>query len=307
ARAMESHCPDAWMLNCSNPLSAITRSVLRETTIRALGVCHSVGGAARHYAEFLGGKSWAYSNTGIDHCAWFRALAVDGQPAEALLAEKGLDDWLSLPAAEAEADPTFGELFSYRCGFLLGRQLGMLPAIGDRHIVEFFPGFLNGLDHVEKHGLVRTTIADREKRASEGRTRIERLLSGEDEVRLLDSGDDIAGWIEALYGGRPKEDNLNAPNIGQIPQLPEGAIVETRGVLDAAGFHPFVSPMPEALEAVVRPHCLREELTVDAAVDGSFEKALAALSTDPLLTNADLARPLLKALIAATRRWLPQF
>ncbi len=307
ARAMETHCPDAWMLNCSNPLSTITRAVSRETRIRALGVCHGVCGAVRHYAKFFGVESCSYVNSGIDHCSWFTALRVDGRPVEARLLEKGLDDWLALPAEKAEADPTFGDLFSYRSGFMLGRQLGALPAIGDRHMVEFFPGFLNGLDAVERHGLVRTTISDREKRAADGTDRIERQLNGQDEIRLLDSGDDIAGWIEALYGGTPKEDNISAPNIGQIPQLPDGAVVETRGVLDATGCHPLVSPMPQALEAAVRPHSLREELTVDAAIEGNFEKALAALSTDPLLYNADVARPLLEALIQGTRRWLPRF
>lgn len=111
----------------------------------------------------------------------------------------------------------------------------------------------------------------------------------------------------ALNGGPPREDNLNAPNVGQVLQLPAGAVVETRGLLDAAGFHPLVSPMPGPLEAVVRPHALREELTVDAALEGSFEKALAVLTTDPFVGSADVARPLLRDLIAATGEWLPQF
>ena len=53
-RAMERHCPAAWMLNCSNPLSALTRVVNRETGIRAIGLCHGVLGQVGFFARFFG-------------------------------------------------------------------------------------------------------------------------------------------------------------------------------------------------------------------------------------------------------------
>ena len=110
----------------------------------------------------------------------------------------------------------------------------------------------------------------------------------------------------ALDGGPPIEDNLKVANLGQIPQLPPGAVVETRGLLDATGFRPLASPMPKESEAIVRPHVLRQELTVEAALEGSFAKALTALSTDPLV-RPEHACPLLEDLLAGTRPWLPQF
>lgn len=309
-RAMEEHyCPTAWMLNCSNPLCALTRVVNRETSIRALGVCHGVPHIVKAFADFFGAEldQCAYVNTGIDHCSWFTHFRVDGRCAWELLREKGVDDWLALPADQAEQDETFKGIYSLRVGILLGRNLGGLPAISDRHMVEFVPGFLDSEETVKEYGLRRTTIEEREKGAAEGRAKLERILSGEEEVKASRGSDPIDTSIAALYGGPPREDNLNAPNVGQVPQLPEGAIVETRGVLDSAGVHPLVSPLPAPLEAVVRPHTIRETLTVDAALEGDFEKALAALSSDPLIKNADVARPLLKEMIAATKEWLPQF
>ena len=309
ARAMEARCPNAWMLNCSNPLSALTHAVVRETGIRALGVCHGVVGEVRLYARFFGveREDCTYVNTGIDHCAWFTDFYVEGRPVWECLIEKGLHDWLALPPEQAKNDPTFGDLYTLRCGLSLGRQLNALPAIGDRHMVEFFPGFLNTPDGVEKYGLVRTFIADREKGAAAARERVERQLKGEEQPRLLGSSDDVGGWIAALNGGPVIEDNVSTPNIGQIPQLPQDAVVETRGVLDTIGCHPLVSPMPGPLEAAVRPHVVREALVVEAALEGNFDKALAALTTDPLIGNADIAKPLLEELMAATKDWLPQF
>ncbi len=317
ARAMEQYCPKAWMLNCSNPLCVLTRVVNKETSIPALGVCHGVLGVARNYAEFFGVPlgECAYVNTGIDHCSWFTDFVVRGRPAYDLLVEMGVDEWLAKPPAEAEKDEVFGDLYRLRCGIMLGRCLGALPAIGDRHMAEFFPNYLEGMDNVERFGLVRTSIADREKGYANGRGRIERMLSGEEEIEIRAAtdvvgerlSDDVAGWMAALSGGPVVEDNLNAPNTGQIPELPWDAIVETRGVLDATGIRPLVSPMPKQIEAIVRPHVLREELSVEAAVEGSFEKALAVMASEPLVGSIDNAKPMLEEMMAANKDWLPQF
>jgi len=309
AQAMDRHCPDAWMLNCSNPLSVLTQVVCRETGIRALGVCHGVVGDARVFARFFDVplSDCAYVNTGLDHCAWFTDFAVEGRPATERLAEMGIDDWIGLPPGQARDDEVFSPLYTLRCGLMLGRRFGVLPAIGDRHIVEFMRGFLCGEGSAEGYGLVRTSIAERETRASEARTRAQGLLDGSEKLRLLGSSDDVGGWIAALNGGPVKDDNVSAPNTGQIPQLPDGVVVETRGILDAAGCHPLVSPMPEVLASVVAPHALRESLVLEAALEGSFEKALAAMTADPLVARPETARPMLEELIAATADWLPQF
>jgi alpha-galactosidase len=316
ARAMDKRCPRAWMLNVSNPLCALTRVVNKETRIRALGLCHGVLGVAGQYAEFFGVglERCAYVNTGIDHCAWFTEFVVGGRPAAELLREKGLGKWLAKPPAEAKEDPTFGRLHDLRCGLALGEQLGALPAIGDRHMAEFLPTFLQGMENVQRYGLVRTSIADRERYYVSRRERVLRYLSGEEPLRVREAtdvagarqSDDIAAWIVALSGGPAIEDNLNAPNIGQIPELPLGAVVETRGVLDGTGYRPLVSPMPKQIAAVIHPHVVREELTVEAALEGSFEKALAVLAIDPLVGRMEIARPLLEKMLAANREWLAQ-
>jgi alpha-galactosidase len=188
ARAMEEHCPRAWMLNCSNPLSALTRVVNRETGIRALGLCHGVHGQVRLLADFFGRRfeDCVFVNTGIDHCSWLTELRIDGRDAGEMLLERGVEKWLAMPAEEAAQDETFGALKGIRCGLLLWRILGVLPAIGDRHLVEFFPGFLDGMDHVTRHGLERTTIADRERSRRRARERMEEALAGDPLVGCAD-------------------------------------------------------------------------------------------------------------------------
>ena len=303
-QAMEAHCPDAWMLNCSNPLSALTRAVNRETSIRAIGVCHGVPSVARDFQVFAKADRVSYINTGIDHLAWFTSLCADGQDMTELLLERGVEKWLALTPEAAEKDETFGKLFALRNGIRLGLQIGALPAIGDRHLCEFLPGYLNSEEDLARAGLKRTSVVERLKRAAAAVDWIKTDISKPDLTVPVPKSDDIGAWVSALYGGDPIEDNVSAPNEGQIPQLPEGAVVETRGVLDATGCHPIVSPMPEAIVAMVGPHAVRDEMIVEAALSGDFDLALAALSSDPTLGRDDLARPLLTELIGATKEWL---
>lgn len=309
AHAMEEHCPNAWMLNCSNPLSALTRVVDRETSIKAVGVCHGVPNVAKNFAQFFGVDvgACAYVNSGIDHCAWFTDFFVQGESAIDRLHAMGVEKWLEASVEVAEHDATFGGLARLCNGIRFGLDLGVLPAIGDRHLFEFLPGYLNNLDQMNRLGLVQTRVEDREKGKEDAQAKLEYSVNNNANVRIPQSSDNVAGWIAALLGGPVIEDNLNAPNIGQIPQLPAGAIVETRGVLDQTGIRPLVSPLSRDLEAIIRPHVLREELTVDAALQGDFGMALAAMKSDPLLASPEMARPLLEELIAATKDWLPKF
>ena len=314
---MERRCPDAWMLNFSNPLATLTRVVNKETCIRALGLCVGVWGSARRYARLFGVpfEEISFVNTGVDHISWFTDLIVEGGQAYDRLVGMGIDEWLAKPPEQARKDVTFGELYGYRVGLVVGRQLGALPAIGDRHMTEALPTFLQTKENWKKYGVGRTTIADRVQRNATRRRKAELMVVGEMEldrgqaVDVLGShqSNDIASWIKALEGDGVFEDNVNGPNVGQIPELPLGAVVETRALLDGTGFRPLVSPMPPQIEAIVAPHVVRQELSVEAALEGNFEKALAVLTSDPLIGCSEIARPMLEELIAANKDWLPQF
>lgn len=309
--AMQRLCPGAWLLNCSNPLGPLTRVVIRECGIRALGVCHGVRNRVRMLADWLGAElgDLDYLNSGIDHLAWFTRFDVNGRGLGEILLERGVREWLALPPVEARADATFGPLYHFRCGFLLWQHLGVLPAISDRHLIEFFPTFLRG-DNARAYGLDLTTVADRERSGAEYKARVQRLAEGADPLPPPTGPgamDNLAGWMVALKGESVVEDNLNAPNTGQVPQLPRDCLVETRGILDGDGPHGTVSPLPPALEALIYPFCVREEMIIDAALAGSFDQALAALLLDPLVGDIEIARPLLKEMLLATREWLPRF
>jgi alpha-galactosidase/6-phospho-beta-glucosidase family protein len=95
-------------------------------------------------------------------------------------------------------------------------------------------------------------------------------------------------------------------NIGQISDLPTGAVVETRCRFDGAGVHPFASPMPAILKILTLPHVLRQEAIIDIALSGSFDEMVALVVTDPMccrLTPGQ-GREMMKEMLSANREWI---
>jgi alpha-galactosidase len=302
AQAMERRCPKAWMLNVSNPLTALTRTVEVASSIRALGICHGVDGAVHDYCRLAGVEGETSARcAGIDHCSWVLDLRVGETDVLADLRARLADGW------RFEEDKK-GVLEGYVACLKLYENLGCLPAIQARHIVEFFSFFLRDMQQVERYGLRRTTIADRERGRQSAVERARRRASGEEALPRKQSGEAVAPVIRAMTTGERVVVSLNARNEGQVSNLPAGAVVETLVAVDGVGVHPLAAgPLPPVALSVVLPHLVRIEMTVEAGLSGDREKALAALAGDPLVQDLDTAREMLREMLEANRRWLPQF
>jgi alpha-galactosidase/6-phospho-beta-glucosidase family protein len=114
------------------------------------------------------------------------------------------------------------------------------------------------------------------------------------------SVEEIAEPIAALHGEPPGRFLVNLPYRGQIPNLPQDAVVETYAQVDAGR----VAPGPAA---VCHSHLVEQELTVDAAIAGDRRKALQALCLDPAVFNWSMTERLLDELFRGTAAYLPQF
>ena len=100
----------------------------------------------------------------------------------------------------------------------------------------------------------------------------------------------------------------NLPNVGQIANLPFGATVETPVQVSGAGIHPMhVGALPEPIAELCRREIAVAQLCVDAAVEGSREKALQCLLLDPVITDIETARQILDDYLKSYKEYLPQF
>lgn len=305
AHEMERLCPDAWLLNLTNPMTTICRGVTRATNIRTIGLCHEVTGLRHHLADLFDvlPEAITFEVAGINHLPVILRCNVGGRDGFDLLRE-----WLAVHdpfefARGVELNNVF-DVFIDRLALKLTlfAQLGVLFGAGDRHVAEFFPNILTEqTDWGRKYGILLTTVDQREEMARVRRAHIEYYVNG-GEWRLEKSAEQLAPVMAALLGGPAGRFVVNVPNLGQVDNLPREAVVECVAEIDALGVRPLaVGALPPAAYAVVAPHVARQELIVEAALSGERAPALAALATDPLVRDPAIVEPMLDELMGANR------
>ncbi len=311
-RQMERLCPQAWLINLTNPMTQLTWAATRDTAIRTIGLCHEITHFANHIAGALGVDPDAvwFQAAGINHLPWITEFRVGEDDGFALLRT-----WLAthgpLHFARDMLLGTPWSVFHDRHGvkFSIFQDTGCLAGAGDRHVAEFFPHFLRpetnwGLDY----GIEATTVAHRVQMYEMEAEQVQCWLSGEDKVPLRPSPEQVGPLIAALAGGRSARVIVNIPNRGQVPNLPMGAVVECYAQVDRQGVHPeFPSPLPAMPAAVCNWHLTIMEMTLAAAMRGDRGLALQALRMEPTVQDWEKAASMLDELIAANAAWLPRF
>src|SRR5271166_170931 len=319
ARDLQEVSPDAWLLNITNPMTCLTRAVCRETSLKAVGLCHEVGNWCIDLAIALGKPAEAVrpTITGINHFPVVTALDVDGADGFAILAEMleeagglaALAPHPGRPEAETFSRLDFAQRHALKLALL--DRWGALPAAGDRHVAEFLPWVLT-----EESGwganfnIELTTIEKRQEHQHEYVADVDAWLAGTKDLQTWQSGELPAPVIDSLLTGTRREVPANIPNVGQCPDLPADAVVESICVVDDDGIRGRdAARAPAPFAEILRRHVAVQEMTVEAALRGDRALAGAAFDLDPLAGRGDLQRTdaMVTDLMAGTAHWLPQF
>lgn len=320
ASRMEALCPDAWLLNLTNPMDQIVRAVNRTSKIKVVGLCHEFMGFMGTLERVLGLTDWrreiSVRIAGINHFSWVLEASANGMDAF-----PPLRDYLKNVAAEHAAETGLANgvnlsqsLSGNHVKFALFETFGAVPYPGDRHLVEYFPYFLSdktrhGLDF----GVQLTSIEDRRGAwMTSFKERIAEWTSdAADSVPLEPSAESLAPILAALIGGGPATvQPATLANAGQVENLPLGSSVETLATFGSDGISPHASgALPLPILSLVHKHCLIQDLTVEGALTGDREQVLQAMLADPLNNNNDFREIglMLDELLAANAAWLPQF
>jgi len=329
ARDMEEICPDAWLLNLTNPMTQLVRAMTRETSVKTVGLCHEVT-ICRFYLSLLLDAPFNEIEptvVGVNHLPFMTKLAVGG-------ADDGLDRLRALldgpaatraerlpfvipegiglgPSTKDRAEWTKDDLLAVNSVKVeLFERFGALPAANDRHLCEYFPGLLTEASGWGDRWHVHlTTIAERE--AHEAQYKDDLLVRlASDEISAMPSGEMVAPLIDSLVRDKRRTFPLNLPNRGQAEGIPDGIVVETMCVADGDGVRGGEpAAAPGVLGEYVRRMTAVHELTVQAALSGRRDDVIAAMLADPLASRIDyddMVR-MTDELLAATKPWLPQF
>jgi alpha-galactosidase/6-phospho-beta-glucosidase family protein len=310
AQAMERACPNAWMLNLTNPLTALTRAVLKTTSIKAMGLCHELQGVRGGMIRMFGNRPEDYEMkvAGVNHLIWLLDLKINGRDGFEMVREyEASGKAVPLRSTSGGHRAPFQDRWKVKLALL--DTYGYLPAAGDRHVAEFFPYFLteeNGAG--EDYGVLLTEIEHRYEMLHASQAQVKATLASAEPMALEHSPEESADIIAAMVNGRPFRAIVNVANTGQIDNLPREAVVETLAEVGATGVNPIgVGALPPGVLGTLHPHVVNQELLVDAALTGDRQLALQALIGDPLVTDLRAAPKLLDELLEAHAELLPQF
>jgi alpha-galactosidase len=188
----------------------------------------------------------------------------------------------------------------------------LFPVPGDTHLCEYLPWMSDPVTKPwEKFNIrlydwevmagLRDFSLDRLNEMANGSLPVDSLLDTDSEGALE--------MIENIsFAGSHYHLAANLPNVGQISNLPVGSIVETPVHVDGAGIHPVhVGALPEPVAELCRRELMIAQLGIDAAVEGSYEKALQCLLLDPMISDMHVAKNVLNDYLNTYKQHLPQF
>lgn len=294
ARKMEDVCPDAWLLNYTNPVPRLCLAVTRYTSIKTVGLCHEVEHQLQRIAPLMGIPVSLLDcvSAGLNHFSWYKELKLsDGTDAYPMLDEALKNNRDFQPLCRA-----------------MYNQFDLYPSTDDNHMGEYLAhawkatlerdrGF-NWIDRMEAEGeenwLRTKSIIERKTPLD-----IKGKYSGERAMHI------IAGLMTGI---NHTELQVNLPNKGQVSNLIQDAIVETPAVIRRGEIKPIeVGDMPEGLAALLNIQIMVQSVAVEAGVTGDLNKAKQALLVDPVVEDNDSALKSFDELMKVHADLLPQF
>jgi alpha-galactosidase len=305
-RDIEKYCPDAVLLNYTNPMAMLCRAMQGESKVKVTGLCHSVQGTADMLARWIGApfEEITYLSAGINHQAWYLEYKWNGKDAYPLI-------------REAVKRPEIYQEELVRNEMFLHLDYYVTESSG--HNSEYNSWFRKRPDLIEKYcthstgwnpGKYAFILNEYLRREDTWKQEIEDWFK---EPVDLARGHEYAAYIfNAMIGdGTMFKFNGNVRNFGLIDNLPEGCCVEVPVLATKHGFEPIhVGTLPAQLAILNNINAQCEELAVEAALTGDPRKVFHAICLDPL-TSAVLSLAETKQMVAemfqANRDYLPQF
>ena len=302
AEAIAERCPQAWVINYTNPMSVCTRTLTKVAPeLKVFGCCHEVFGT-QHILAHLAQRALGLEAPpprdevrvnvlGINHFTWVDRATYQGHDLLALLRDHVRQPGVLRPYTREEvtaADNWFQD--NCQVKFSLFERFGILAAAGDRHLCEFVPGFITSEEKLFRWGIIRTPVSWRRENQRRVARLVDDIMAGRAPFRLQVSEEEAVRQLKALVGLGDIVTNVNFRNTGQVAGLPDGAVVETNALFSRGQVQPLASgALPPGVHAQVARHVANQELIIEAALTRDRDLAFQAVFSDPT-TNLPIDR-----------------
>jgi alpha-galactosidase len=319
AKLIKEICPNAWVINFTNPMTLCVGALYKEfPQIKAFGCCHEVFGTQKilqrilkdEYGEQVTRDDIEINVMGVNHFTWVDKAYCKGKDLIPIY-EKYIDEHpegLSDADLKHWANGVFATSESVK--FDLFKRYGVIAAAGDRHLAEFCPRewYLNDPETVEKWGYSLTSVAFRRQDYAERIEKANALADGKEQLTLYETGEESVRQIKSLCGLGGFLTNVNIPNVGQMPQLPIGAIVETNAYFSSDSVRPvYAGVLPDNVHALVERICREQQTVLDGIFNDDYELVFTAFLNSPNVPlKIEDARKLFDEMIENTKNYLPK-
>ncbi|MTP77258.1 alpha-galactosidase [Turicibacter sanguinis] len=299
-KIMEEVCPDAWLLNYTNPMSILTLAVLKATKIKTIGLCHSVQVCAPDLLRHLGMEydNVSYKIAGINHMAWLLEVESNGQDLYPKIKEKAI---------------AFEGKHYDMVRFEIMKRFGYYVTESSEHNSEYMPYFIKEKypELIERFNIPLDEYPRRCIEQIKNWNKLREEIVHDHSLSHTRTHEYASYIMEAMITNKPYKIGANVLNTGLITNLPNDCVVEVPCLVDASGVTPcFVGDLPPQLAALNRTNINVHQLTVKAALTLKKEHIYHAAMLDPH-TSSELSiddiYALVDDLIKAHEGWLPEY
>ncbi len=320
--AIKAYCPNAWVISYTNPMTLCIKTLYRVfPEIRAFGCCHEVFGTQKVLMQALedicgikveNREDIKVNPVSVNHFTWLTKAQykeIDLFPVYAEFAKKYADTGYGKQVDNNWLNACFR--CSERVKLDLFNRYGYIAAAGDRHLAEFCEGkwYLKDPESVGDWGFGLTSVSwrryDRDGKLEKSR----RLREKEEVVKITTTGEEGIRQMRAILGLDEFVTNVNVPNIGQIPNLPLGAVVETNAVFRDGSVIPVMAgAVPVEIYPLVARICAEQESISEGIANRDLQAIFNAFSNDPLVTcTREEAKEMFKEMVMNTKEYLASY
>jgi alpha-galactosidase len=303
---IEDLCPDAIVMNYTNPMSALVLAAVRASDVQVVGLCHSVQGTSKQLADYIDVPydEMRYECAGINHLAWFTRLERNGEDLYPRLFDAANTSEIY------EKDPVRFEMML---------QFGLFVTESSGHFSEYVPFFRKRPDLIEKYthagylgesGFYANNWPQwRADHDANIRKMIADAESGTSAIDMTRSHEYGSYIVEGRALNRPQVIYGNVDNTGLIDNLPVDSCVEVACLVDRNGVQPVhFGTLPTSQAAIDNSHIAVHDLMAQAVLEEDREAAVHALMLDPLtaaVCSPAEARQLFDEMATAQAQHLP--
>ncbi|UFJ41603.1 6-phospho-beta-glucosidase [Brevibacillus humidisoli] len=303
-RDMEELCPDAWLINFTNPAGMVTEAVLRYSRMqKVVGLCNVPIGMKMGVAELLGVDQHRVhiDFAGLNHMVFGLNVYVDGKKATDTLLDK---------LSSGESGITMQNIVDLGWEKDFIKALGILPCPYHRYYYQTETMLKHELEAAEKEG-TRAEVVQRVEEELFELYKDPHLDHKPAQLELRGGAyysDAACSLIHSIYTDKRDVQPVNVRNNGAIAGIPHDSAVEVNCLITRDGPVPLaVGELPVAVRGLVQQIKSFERLAAEAAVTGDYHKALLAMTINPLVPSDKIAKQILDEMLEAHKEHLPQF